>query len=38
MRLIKIAARIIKTATRVRIAFATACPEAALFRGIVAGR
>ena len=34
LRLIKIAARIIETATRVRIAFATACPEAALFRGI----
>jgi len=34
MRLIKIAARISETATRVRIAFAAACPEAALFRGI----
>ena len=34
MRLIKIAARITETATRVRIAFATACPEAALFRTI----
>ena len=34
LRLIKIAARISETATRVRIAFATACPEAALFRGI----
>lgn len=34
MRLIKIAARITETATRVRIAFASACPEAALFRGI----
>lgn len=34
MRLIKIAARINETATRVRIAFASACPEAALFRGI----
>jgi hypothetical protein len=32
MRLIKIAARITETA--VRIAFAAACPEAALFRGI----
>ena len=31
MRLIKIAARITETATRVRIAFAAACPEAALF-------
>ena len=35
MRLIKIAARVTETATRVRIAFASACPEAALFRGIV---
>jgi hypothetical protein len=34
MRLIKIAGRITETATRVRIAFATACPQAALFRGI----
>jgi hypothetical protein len=34
MRLLKIAARITETATRVRIAFATGCPEANLFRGI----
>jgi hypothetical protein len=34
MRLLKIAARVIETATRVRIAFAAVCPEAALFRGI----
>ncbi|MCW3477712.1 IS1380 family transposase [Limobrevibacterium gyesilva] len=34
MRLLKIAAHITETATRVRIAFAAACPEAALFRGI----
>ncbi len=34
LRLIKIAARITETAARVRIAFATACPDAALFRGI----
>ncbi len=34
MRLLKIAARITETATRVRIAFAAACPEADLFRGI----
>ncbi len=33
-RLLKIAGRITETATRVRIALATACPEAALFRGI----
>jgi len=37
MRLLKIAARITETATRVRIAFAAACPEAALFRGIARG-
>ena len=34
MRLIKIAARIAETASRVRIAFATACPQATLFRSI----
>jgi hypothetical protein len=34
LRLIKIAARITETASRVRIAFATACPQAALFRGV----
>jgi Transposase DDE domain group 1 len=33
-RLLKIAARITETATRVRIAFAAACPEADLFRRI----
>ena len=34
MRLIKIAARIVETASRVRIAFAAACPEADLFRSL----
>jgi hypothetical protein len=34
IRLLKIAARITETATRVRIAFAAACPEADLFRRI----
>jgi hypothetical protein len=34
MRLLKIAARITETATRIRIAFAAACPEAELFRGV----
>ena len=34
MRLLKIAGCISETATRVRIAFAAACPQAALFRGI----
>jgi hypothetical protein len=32
--LIKIAARVIETATRIRIAFAASCPEAELFVGI----
>ena len=31
-RLLKIAARVIESATRIRIAFASACPDAALFR------
>jgi hypothetical protein len=35
LRLIKIAARITETASRVRIAFASCCPEAELFGGIV---
>jgi len=34
MQLLKIAGRITETATRVRIAFAAACPEGELFRGI----
>ncbi len=34
LRLIKIGARVTETATRVRIAIATACPEAGLFSGI----
>ena len=33
-RLLKVAGRITETATRVRIMFANACPEAELFRGI----
>jgi len=33
-RLLKIAARVTETASRVRIAFAAACPEAGLFRSI----
>jgi hypothetical protein len=35
LRLIKIAARIVETATRIRIAFAAGCPDAALFSGLV---
>ena len=34
MRLIKIAARVVETATRIRIALASACPDAALFRHV----
>ena len=33
-RLIKVAARVIETASRVRLAFAAGCPEADLFRGL----
>ena len=32
LRLLKIAARVIETASRIRVAFATACPDADLFR------
>ena len=34
LRLIKIAARVIETASRVRLAFAAGCPEAKLFRSL----
>jgi Transposase DDE domain group 1 len=34
LRLMKVAARVIETASRVRVAFAAACPEAALFRDL----
>jgi len=34
LRLLKIAARVTETATRVRVAFAAACPDATLFAGI----
>lgn len=33
LRLLKIAARVIQTTSRVRIAFAASCPKAPLFRG-----
>ncbi len=36
LKLLKIAARIIETKNRVRIAFAAACPEATLFAGMPA--
>ena len=34
LRLLKIAARVVETTSRVRLAFAAACPEADLFRGL----
>jgi hypothetical protein len=34
LRLLKVAGRVIETATRVRVAFAAACPQAVLFRGL----
>ena len=34
LRLLKIAARIIETKSRIRVAFATTCPDAELFRGL----
>ncbi len=36
LRLLKIAARVIETASRVRLAFAASCPEADLFRSMPA--
>jgi hypothetical protein len=38
LRLIKIAARVIDTASRVRLAFAAGCPEADLFRSLPGAR
>lgn len=35
LRLLKVAVRITETASRVRLAFTAACPDAALFRGLV---
>jgi Transposase DDE domain group 1 len=37
LRLLKVAGRVIETASRVRIAFAAACPHAVLFRGLARG-
>jgi hypothetical protein len=37
LRLIKIAARVVESATRIRIWMPTACPDAAIFR-LLAGR
>lgn len=36
LRLLKVAARVIETATRLRIAFASACPDASTFQAIAA--
>ena len=36
LRLLKLGTRVIETAARVRLAFAAACPDAALFRHIAA--
>ena len=35
LRLLKIAVRVKETASRIRLAFAANCPDAALFRGLV---
>ena len=35
LRLLKVAARVIESATRIRVAFASACPDAEMFRAIV---
>jgi hypothetical protein len=35
LRLLKIAVRIKETATRIKLAFASNCPDATLFRGLV---
>jgi hypothetical protein len=34
LRLLKVAARVIETASRIRVAFASACPDALLFRSV----
>ena len=36
LRLLKVAARVIESATRIRVAFASACPDAAVFQTIAA--
>ncbi|EJU08994.1 transposase of ISsp1, partial [Sphingomonas sp. LH128] len=35
LRLLKVAARVVESASRIRIAFASACPDADLFRALV---
>lgn len=34
LRVLKIAVRVVETATRIRLAFAAACPESDLIRGL----
>ncbi len=34
LRLLKVAARVIESATRIRVAFASACPDASVFKSI----
>jgi hypothetical protein len=36
LRLLKVAARVIESATRIRVAFTSACPDAAVFQTVVA--
>lgn len=36
LRLLKVAARVIETATRIRVAFASACPDASTFQTVAA--
>lgn len=38
LRLLKLGARVIETVSRIRLAFAAACPEASLFRAIASYR
>ena len=37
LRLLKLGTRVIETAARIRLAFAAACPDAALFRQLAVG-
>jgi hypothetical protein len=37
LRLLKVAARVIETASRIRVAFASACPDANMFRALATG-
>jgi hypothetical protein len=37
LRLLKVAARVIESASRIRVAFASACPDANIFRALATG-